>query len=306
MVGEIAVPRIRQRAKRPRCRGASSGFSLVELIVVIAITGVIASVIGSFIAGPIQGFFDQARRAKLVDAGQLALIRMSRDLRAALPNSVRRNGAAIELLLTLDGDRYRSEGSAPGAVPAATAADTLEFNVADTSFNTFRQLGAGQTLPAGLRLAVYPLGASSGADPYVDPVLTPTSVAVSVAPVPATATIGTAVEYRVAMNPGHAFPHESPNRRVFLVQGPVTYHCDGAHLLRYDGYSVAVGQPAPPILGATVAVVVPDIVQSCSFNYDPGTAQRNAVALLALTLVDPAAPAEVVRLVRQVQINNTP
>lgn len=297
---------LRLRAKK----GRRGGFSLVELVVVIAITGVIASVIGVFIAGPVQGFFDQARRARLVDAAQLAMIRIGRDLRAALPNSVRYSGSTVELLLTLDGDRYRSE-------PPGDADDRLEFNVADGAFNTFRQLGAGQTLPAGLRLAVYPLG-QGDADPYADPVstpagqtsvLTPATVSVNVAA--GTSSCCTATEYRVTMSPPHRFPHESPTQRVFLVSGPVAYACGGGDLLRYDGYTASPATPpgpppAAPPAGATAAVIIADLVQSCAFRYDPGTAQRNAVVAVTLELVDPAAPAEVVRLVRQVHVNNAP
>src|SRR5688572_28968845 len=119
------------RAPTPHRSHAAStepGFSLVELVVVIVITGIIASVVGLFITGPIQAFLDQSRRAALVDTAQIALTRMGRDLRGALPNSIRTNGtSALELLATLDGDRYRVE--APG-----TAADRLEFSRDDDSF----------------------------------------------------------------------------------------------------------------------------------------------------------------------------
>lgn len=281
------------------------GFSLVELVVVIAIAGIIASVIGVFITGPVQGFFDTARRAELVDAGQLALIRMGRDLRAALPNSVRTTGASIELLQTLDGDRYRTESGGSGGTEAG-ADDQLEFDIADTSFNTFRQLGAGQALPAGLRLAVYPLGTGTGADPYVDDVLSTAGKIVNVAA--GTATIGTATEYRVTISPGHKFPYASPRRRVFLVRGPVTYRCAGNDLVRYDGYDLTASQPDPPSVGAglTSSVVIDGIVQSCAFRFDAGTAQRNAVVSMSIELADASAPTEVVRLVRQVHMNNVP
>lgn len=258
------------------------------------ITGIIASTIGLFIAGPIQAYLDQARRGAMVDGAQLALLRMDRDLRAALPNSVRVLGGSIELLVTLDGDRYRSE--APGG-----AADRLEFTTADTSFNTFAPLdsslaSAGSTLS----LAVYPLGPSvPGADPYANDVMTPASVAVNVAA--GTSTVGGGTEYRVSMTPGHRFPFPSPSQRVFLVDGPVTYRCAGRELLRHSGYAVTAGQvPAPT--GGTVVTIAKD-VESCAFGYAGGTAQRNAVATLAITI---ESRDERIRLRRQVQVDNSP
>jgi MSHA biogenesis protein MshO len=303
MVRETALHCLRPGAKSGAMGAATRGFSLVELIVVITITGIIASVIGVFITGPVQGFFDQARRAALVDAGQLALVRMGRDLRASLPNSVRVNGAALELLLTLDGDRYRTE-PATDASPAS-AADLLQFDAPDASFNTFRQLGAGQVVPAGARLAVYPLGPTTGASPYTTNVLTPATTTVILG---GTSVLDGTTEHRVVLSAAHRFPFESPNHRVFLVSGPVSYHCTGGDLLRYEGYAVAAGQPVPPgaPAGATATVVVDRIVQGCTFTYDAGTAQRNAVAALTLELVDPAQPLEVIRLVRQVHMSNVP
>lgn len=286
------------------------GFSLVELVVVISITGVIAAVIGSFISGPIQGFFDQARRAQLVDAAQLALVRMGRDLRVALPNSVRISGSSIEMLLTLDGDRYRSE-----AAPGAGDANVLRFDVADAGFNTLRPLNSQGVAAGLLRLAVYPLGPLSDANPYAAPtliggggetegVMTPAGiVSLNATPI----MIGGVNEYAVTLTPGHRFRYESPTRRVFLVGGPVTWRCDTAvrDLLRHDGYSVNAVQSATPA-GGTTAVVIDDYVSACRFAYDPGTAQRSAVVTLAVELADAAQPLERIRLVRQVHLGNLP
>ena len=280
----------------PRAAARSRGFSLVELIVVIVITGVIASVVGLFITGPIQGFIDQARRAELVDAAQLALTRMGRDVRGALPNSVRISGDSLELLLTLDGDRYRVE--APGA-----DTDRLEFSSTETTFNTLSplRLPDGATFPVTASVAIYPLQ-QPGADPYraSDKVMT---AAATVNASAVNNSVSGESEGRVVLAAAHRFPFDSPTRRVFLVSGPVTYQCSPPQLLRYDGYAVSALQPVPP--GVTPVVIVGN-VQSCAFAFAPGTAQRNAVVSLAVSLAASGASDERVRLLRQIHVGNVP
>lgn len=287
----------------PRPRKGARGFSLVELIVVIVITGIMASVVGLFITGPIQSFLDLARRAELVDAAQLAMSRMGRDLRAALPNSVRISGSAIELLLTLDGERYRVE--TPGAPD-----DRLEFTAADAAFNTLGPLGSADASPAAAytltgALAIYPV-LQPGANPYVAADRSMTAFGnIRVTPV----TNGGYAEYQVSLTaaagaPGaHRFAHDSPTRRVFLVEGPVTYQCSPPQLLRYSGYAVTQFQQVPP--GGTATVIAGN-VQACAFAYDAGTATRNAVVSIALSLADSAVLVERIRVIRQIHVGNAP
>ena len=65
------------------------GFTLVEAIIVMVMTGILAGVMVLFIRQPVQNYVDAAARAELSDAADLALRRMARELRAALPNSIR-------------------------------------------------------------------------------------------------------------------------------------------------------------------------------------------------------------------------
>ena len=56
-----------------------AGFTLVEVIMVIVITGIIASFVGVFIKGAIDAYVDSARRAELSDVADTAVRRISRD-----------------------------------------------------------------------------------------------------------------------------------------------------------------------------------------------------------------------------------
>ncbi len=63
--------------------------TLIEMVIVIAITAIIASAVAVFISRPVEGYADAARRAEMTDIADTALRRMTRDLRTALSNSIR-------------------------------------------------------------------------------------------------------------------------------------------------------------------------------------------------------------------------
>jgi len=86
----------------------SRGFSLVELILVIVVLGVLAGVITVFVRPAVQGFIAQRHRSELQSAAQGALQAMQRDIRSAVPNSIRTpSDQCFELVPTVGGGRYR-------------------------------------------------------------------------------------------------------------------------------------------------------------------------------------------------------
>ena len=62
-----------------RCR--ARGFTLVEMIIVIVITGIIGAMVAVFIRVPVQGYVDVAARAALADTADTATRRLTRDVR---------------------------------------------------------------------------------------------------------------------------------------------------------------------------------------------------------------------------------
>lgn len=285
------------------CR-AQKGFTLVELVIVIVISGILATGLSNFIVQPIQGYTDLARRATLVNAADNALRRMERDVHSALPNSIRVSGGnVLEMINVVDGGRYRDDP------PPGDPNKRLEFNKADTEFNLLGQF-LSITRPyssTSSRLVIYNVDVP-GARAYEGTnVISPTGTSISIAAdgvVPA--------EDHITLNPGFKFFYPSPTQRIYLVDTPISYLCSGGNLYRYTGYPIALGQLTTDaaLMGASGVsrALVANQVNTCAFTYAPGTSQRAGLLTLALRLRQtlPDGGNEDVQLLHQVHVDNTP
>jgi MSHA biogenesis protein MshO len=283
--------------------GSQRGFTLVELVVTLVLSAVVVSFVSMFISGPVRGFTDQSRRARLVDAAESALQRLARDVRRALPNSVRTTVAggvsAVELLGTVDGGRYR-------AAPPGSTDQVLDFTAADGSFDVlgpFTQI-AKPWSSTSHHLAIYNVGVP-GADAFeLANVITPAGTTIAVAADGATG------EDRVTLSPAFRFAYGSPTKRVFLVDGPVTYLCDTitGTLMRYRGYAIDSNQANRDShgellgAGATASLMANQLV-GCSFAYTPGTAERAGLLTIEISV---RAQGETISLLSQVHVDNVP
>ena len=263
------------------------GFTLVEMIVVMVIIGILAARGGMFIARPIEGFLDLSRRATLVDAADNALRRMQRDIRQALPNSVRIQGGGqgIELLHTVDGGRYRSKVASDGS------GDILDFINADNQFDV---LGSLSVIPTKAhQLVVYNI-APGGLEGNAYNGDNRRSVK--------NGSNANSVQFSPQTPFARTFP-QSPFQRFFLIDTPVTYVCDPAAgtLTRYDGYAIADAHAYPPVGGN--AAIMTRHVSACFFSYNAGTAQRAGLVSMRLQL---AQQGETITLLQQVHVDNAP
>lgn len=261
---------------------------------VIVITGIMATMTTDIITLPVKSYLDLQRRTTLVDTAELALRRMQRDIRRALPNSVRitGSGTVLELLHVEEGGRYRAKSNTGAAANAGLcvadpAGDTLDFTLKDTCFEAISALKTFNPQAAtGESLVVYNLGGVS-ADAYASS--------------NRTTVVNSGNPKTISFN-AFRFPFNSPQQRFFIVDTPVTYRCINNQLLRYSGYAIAATQPNPPT--SATGQIQADKIASCKFSYDPGSSSRSGLVTLEITLTD--AMNESIQLLEQVHVDNLP
>ena len=286
---------------------SQQGFTLVEMIMVIVITGIIGGMVAVFLKAPIQQYMDVARRADMTDIADTALRRIGRDLRLALPNSVRVTGTCtggatscfIEFLPTKGGGRYRADVAPPGAAAGcgSLAADALNFTIADTCFEV---LGPMPSAVAGDSVVVYNMTSNPG-DPNPNAYVGGNRTAYG-------STVGAVMNITSKL-----FPFDSPAHRFHIISTPVTYACDGAGMLwRYWGYVIQSAQTSTDSiakLNALIAVqgsraLLAANVSSCSFSYDLFVvAQRSGLVTMNLGITENN---ETVTLYSATHVSNVP
>lgn len=290
--------------RRP-LRHAARGFTLIEAVIVIVIIGVIGAIVGVFIRMPIQGYADSVARAEVTDEADLALRRIARDLRLALPNSIRVNadGSAIEFLLTKTGGRYLSAEDEMGG-------EVLDF--IDPSKVTFTVVGPMPGLAravAGDYVVVNNLGEGVRPTDAYGVTLADRNVA-RIAAVDAAAGRITMVDNPFAQQ---TTPMPSPTQRFQIISGAVTYRCatasDGTRVLtRHWGYAISTQQQqnAPPPGPGSAATLASRLDNCQLFEVDSAAARRSALVLLTLALKARNESDPIIRLVHQVHVDNTP
>lgn len=272
--------------RTPHFRRAA-GFTLVEAIVVIVITGIVASFVAVFIRLPVQSYVDTTARIALADAADTALSRINRELRLALPNSVVPSAdyTAIQFVLTKAGGRYLDVTNQPPAT-----LQPLQFNVANPSFDMIGPAPTGRAAILPGNLIVLTNTPTAPANVYAtnrNNVATVTSVTTN------------AGVTRIALNGTLGTSSPSPFR-FRVVEGTVTYICQGNQLVRYftptiptTGFAVA-GLGTPSLMANRAQCVFKSVVLP--------TQAGTSLVTAALTLASPAG--ESVALVRQTQVEN--
>ena len=285
---------------------------MVELVIVIVLLSIMSLASVRFIANFAEGYVDTSRRQNMADVTQLAIERIGRELRNALPNSVRisndANASCIEYIPVLGASSYSSYEI--GNVSGGGDLDTT-FNAVPLGDGGISGWEAGNPLYVALYpitgVNLYNLGANSviaqlaNAQQFINNInqVDPTT------------------SFQITFA-DHQYPSESPASRFFVVGSPVSYclNTGNGDLYRYENYfssgtTFYSTQPMLANLPTTEpnrALLATDITTVAAFP-NPAFAsleislQRNALVVFDLQVSEAG---ESVRIQHVVQVRNAP
>ena len=253
----------------------SSGFTLIELMTVVVILAVIGTLGSGYLVSAVQSYRISSERAKLIAQGRQALERMSRELRQALPNSVRVTGAGncVEFLPLVAGGNYI------GVLP-----DSSNGAGGVSSFET-----GGYQLGPGKARYVY-VGALAVADVYGGD---------------SGAAISAAEDHSdniLSLSAAHQFTRNSVRRRFFLADNPAAFCFSAAEIRHYADYATPTSSSGSPS-GAGTLLAAGVSLSGGPFSLSAGTEDRNSVLSMAFNF---SRSGETVTLSQQVFIRNVP
>ncbi len=272
------------------------GFTLVEMVTVIVLLGIIAVVLAPFIANAIQAWHDGKARAELVARGHLALERLAREVRLAVPNSLETLGAGqgIQFVRSRAGGRYIERFDNFGT---AFTRMNRRFRKNATLANGLYVMGGGLSVSAGDILVI---GNTSPAALKVFPGNGP-AVALTGVTATTSATDGTNQGHILGFA-NHRFLVDSPGRHFAIADQTVEVGLTG-NTLRWHTAAGLTNYDANADWGASDPVLV-DGVSAVSFTYAPGTPAATGVLRIDLTLATDAGNG--IRLYHEVHVRNTP
>ncbi|WP_085298413.1 PulJ/GspJ family protein [Cognaticolwellia mytili] len=198
-----------------------NGFTLVELVTVIVIIGVLAVSATTFLRFGTQSYTDAADRDELISTARFVVERLNREVRNALPNSMRIvNGSGKQCL---------------EFTPIARSATYLDIPVAPEAARNTITLApfASALVNNSSRIAVYALNSNDVYDMPNGVIAGFESLSLDYekhelnnSSVPVVLTLSALTQFKT----------ESPTNRLYFIGTATAYCLEGSQLFRYEGY----------------------------------------------------------------------
>jgi MSHA biogenesis protein MshO len=279
-------------------RAQGRGFTMIELIMVIVIMAIIGATLVTFLRPALNAYFEGRARAEQADQADTSLRRMLRDVRRAVPNSLRVPTAqCFELVPSTGGGRYRmgpdvTHDSPVGCTSGSSNSCSAWIDPSSSSgaVSVFDSLSSLVTLPVSGDFVV--INNQNGNDVYVGTNRSAITTAVS-------SPLTTQGQHRISMSPALTVSQGYDGGRYQVVsqnEQSVFYVCSGADgtldasgngkgtLYRLVRTFQATYPTACP--STTGAIVLATKVKSCAFVYNPnqGATQQSGFLWMDLEL----------------------
>lgn len=249
------------------------GFTLIELIVVIVILAILATMGTRFVVTAAESYRGTQTRALIINTARPALERMTRQLRGALPYSVRvvNSGNCVEFMPIAAGGNYLSP--VPDSENGAAAQSTIPVSPYTVDFGTPRYVTIGAMSAAEI------YGASAASRAGYSTSSTSTSLILSAA---------------------KQWSRNSISRRFYLLDNPAAFCVTNNQLRFYDNINV---NAAEVDLSAASSVMAIDVQATQPFQLQLGSENRNATLTIAIEF---ASGDESLEFIHSVSIRNVP
>lgn len=253
-----------------------SGFTLIELITVIVILSILASIGTGFVVSATESYQRTQTRALLVNTARQALERMTRQLRISLPYSVRltNGGNCLEFMPIAAGGNYfdpvpdEENLAAPSSnIPASPVPVPADFGT--PVFVTIGAMAANEIYGAG---AVSRAGYAGG-----------------------NITLSAAKQWR----------RNSINKRYYLLNNPQAFCLVGNQLHFYDGIPIASANVAIGVNASIIANNVSAINPSNPEPFSLDMGSENSTTRINIELVF-SSDGESINYTQGVFIRNVP
>lgn len=254
------------------------GFTFVELAVVIVILGITAVSFTGLILNSVHGYLDTANRQDSAAMARIALDRMGRELREAMPQSVRVTNDKLCLQF----------------LPINSSFVYTSLTAGSTSVQVVEPPG-GYSAPTGsYYAAVYPVLSSD---------LYNTTAMKSISNFGVTGLLRT-----LTLSSAFTTIHNSPGERLYVVNNlPVSYCFTNNSLIRYTSV-VSAAQPTPGAGLSNGAILIDKIssdpLKPSTFSYQSGNWQNNALVTIALTISQASSNNETLQVDHEVWLRN--
>lgn len=278
---------------KPTITRPMHGFTIIEAIVVIVITGIIAGIV-ALIIGRTAGSYDSLnRRDKLQTSARLAIERIVREVRHALPNSICTfNGATcagpadrLYFVRSIDAGRYQNQA---GTYPSGDAHNPLIVGAGGANLFDVVSGPVSSDVVNGQWVVVYN---TNNTDPYI---------AGNRNQLNGTTTLdtGNGIIGQVLFPVAVSFPKHSPHQRFHIIEDEATlFYLDGTELKRAD-----TDLDTPNTIAGTPPILLQN-VQNLSFTYDGGSQHRAGLLKIELTISEDN---EQIQVVHEAHVYNVP